>query len=60
MEQYSNMFIFIEQKVKSAMVKWKMLPNKKKRHYVPNKPSSVCEFLHRQHANAKLAKVLLS
>lgn len=33
---------------------------KKKHHYVPNKPSSVCEFLHSQHANAKLAKVLLS
>lgn len=38
------------------MVKWKIDPGQKKLHYAGHTTSAFCKNLHRQHANAKLAR----
>lgn len=49
-------FLFIAQKDESMMLKSKLHPEQKQPQYVANTTSGLCKHLHRQRANAKLAK----
>lgn len=48
----------VEVDITFIVVAWKdkLDPGRKRLHYVDNKTLALCNHLHRQHANAKLAK----
>lgn len=49
---YSTL-IFIAQKDKCIMVKWKLHRGQKQQHYTARRTPALCKHLHRHHANTK-------